>query len=222
MKLESCQPFLLNEMFQVYVQQKYNSTVEISFGKNYFISCAESKRLVISYFEELFEDVHLTEQEDGTIGLELFDLKKEIVQEFDYLCQNQLLTKTYLKIISYLEKQDVLRRNVFGTLAKKFVIPPKKGNARQDIFINQLVRKYSIISNSDYPLIVVQTPLLRLTEELKEKISSYFGSFFCKIFLHVLDIDDKQFIKAIFLSDLMPELLDNTIGVDLITLLQGS
>lgn len=165
-------------MFQFYVLQKYNSDVEISFGKNYFISYAESKRLIISYFEECFEEAYLTEQEDGSFGLLLFDLKKEIVQEFDYLYQNQLLEKSYLKIIAYLDKQDVLKRNVFGKWAKKIVLFPKDSKAKPDLFINQLIRKYSVISNSDYPFIMVQTPVLRLTEELKMKIADYFGSFF--------------------------------------------
>ncbi|MDE5053909.1 hypothetical protein NDK25_16880 [Niallia taxi] len=200
MSLNDCKPLLLNELFLVYIQQKYPKNASTVYGVNYFLSETEINK---NYFEEFFEEVHITRQEDNSHLLELFTLTKNVIDEFDYCYNNGLLNEVYSAILDTLQVQEILVNH------KGFSFPSVRiKELQQEIpqkvlcnsFLNQLTVKYAIY-NRPSPLLLF-TPYIKWTKDLEMKISAYFGSVFKEIHLHLDTVDNEEYIIIIELSNL--------------------
>lgn len=75
----------------------------------------------------------------------LLNLKKTILQEFDYNYENKLLDDSYIHIINYLEQQEILitKKPKSGYLQPKKISTTKRILIKSSLFLNQLIRKYS-------------------------------------------------------------------------------
>ncbi|MBO0991651.1 hypothetical protein [Bacillus sp. SD088] len=160
-------PLLLNDMFQLYLQQRYNinrSDYVYHFNISYLMNEKEAAQFDFGYFEQLFEEVHLTKQENGEFFLELFNLKKTILQEFDYNYENKLLDDSYIHIINYLEQQEILitKKPKSGYLQSKKISTTKRIPIKSSLFLNQLIRKYSFLNNRyGKAFIIIPTPFIK-------------------------------------------------------------
>jgi len=93
-------PLLLNDLIELFIQQKYNYDENKHFCINYFIGKDLVNDVDINYFNGIFEEVHLTKQEDENFSLELFNLKESVLVQFDFYYQNNLLDDAYTHIIA--------------------------------------------------------------------------------------------------------------------------
>lgn len=212
-------------MFQLYLQQKCNinrSDYVYHFNISYHMNEKEAAQFDFGYFEQLFEEVHLTKQENREFFLKLFDLKKTILQEFDYSYRNKLLDDSYIHIIDSLEQQEILiiKKPKSGYLQPKKINTTKSVPFKSSLFLNQLIRKHSFLKNRyGKAFIIIPTPFIKWTIEIEEKISLYFGSHFQDISLHIATIDDVHYIVSVDLHDLKEEQIADP-AEDLLLLIQ--
>lgn len=206
--LEKCKPLLVNDMFQLYLQQKYNINSEqfvYSFNVNYFLNEEEAKNIDADFFEEFFEEVHVTPQEDGEYLLELFDLKKFLVQEFDDCYEKKLLDPSYLHIIEFLDKQELLiNKNSISNFDEIIRLSNRTAADKQpDWYLDLVSEKYLYLKHRyDIPFLIVPTPYIKRNSSVEEALASYFGSYFQEIKVQTIEVNGQDYIKAIHLGEL--------------------
>lgn len=223
--LENYKPFLLNDMFQLYLQQKYNLNSHqfvYSFNQNYFLNEKEAMNISFDYFESIFEEVHLTKQEDGDYLLELFDLKESVLKKFEHSYKMKSLDKSFADIIDFIDRQEVLlNKNVpFGYTKVRKPKTLQGIHHDSDLYLTQLMKKYSFLkSRQGTSSLLLFTPYLKWTEEVEEKIIIYFTRYFKEIRFRYIQYDEIDLIVAIELGELKGEFIPPA-GDDLLSLIQ--
>lgn len=206
-------PFLLNDLFQLYLQQKFNinsSRVVYSFNVNYFLDQKEADSIDLGYFERIFEEVHLTIQESGEYLLELFDLKDSILQDFDNSYEQKILDASYMRIIDFLHEQELLLNKSadFGCTRTKKLETVTVNDGQPDLYMSQLLEKYLYLkTRQEIPFLRVPTPYLKRNKLVERKITSYFSACFQEIQVQIIEIDGIDYIKTVQLSELKEEYL---------------
>lgn len=223
--LKNYKPFLLNDMFQLYLQQKYNLNSDqfvYSFNQNYFLNKKEAMNISFDYFESIFEEVHLTEQEDGDYLLELFDLKESVLQEFDQSYEKKVLDKSFADIIGFIDRQEVLLNKDFpsGYTQVKKVKALEGFHQHSGLYLTQLMKKYSFLKNRQgTSSLILSTPYLKWTKRVEEKIVFYFSRYFQEISFHSIQFEEDDFIVAVELGELKEEFVQSAVD-DLVSLIQ--
>lgn len=207
-------PLLLNDLIELFIQQKYNCDENKHYCINYFIDKDFINDVDINYFNEIFEEVHLTKQEDENFSLELFNLKKSVLDQFDYCYQNNLLDDPYTHIIHFVSYQELLvkRSPTFGLAQEKKLVFESCEMKIPDLYISQLIIKYSLFRNKyGTPAISIFTPFIKWTENIEKHIISYFGSYFQDIRLYVVEVNNEKYITVIKLYELKEALCDSSV-----------
>ncbi|MFS0646409.1 hypothetical protein AB1L08_15975 [Siminovitchia sp. 179-K 8D1 HS] len=208
MMLWSYKPLLLNDMFQLYLQQKYNinsNDTVYSFNINYHLNEKEASQFNYEFFENIFNEVHLTEQEKGEYSLELFDLKDSIIKKFDLCYKKKYLDESYVHIIKFLEQQEILvvKSSHSGYIQSKKIKTVDHVQNKPDLFLTQLIKKFSFLKyRYDQTYIIIPTPFIKCTKSVEEKISFYFGYHFQEISLNLAKINGENYIVEIELNEL--------------------
>lgn len=212
--LNKYKALLLNDLLELYLQQKYNSNENNHVCLNYFIDKDLADDVDINYFHEIFEEVYLTKQEDEKFSLELFNLKESVLNKFDFCYENNLLDKEYSHMIDFVRRQEILlKKNLSLDFAQeKKLIFESNSMKCPDSYIKQLIIKYSLLNNKyGTPAISVFTPLIKWTKRIENHIISYFGCYFRDIRLYVVEVNKEKYIKVIKLYDLKGELRDGSV-----------
>lgn len=224
--LKNYKPFLLNDMFQLYLQQKYNLNSDqfvYSFNQNYFLNEKEAMNISFDYFESIFEEVHLTKQEDGEYLLELFDLKESVLREFDYSYEKKLLDESFVSIIDFVDQQEVLlNKGLLSGYTKVRKINALEGiHYESDLYLTQVMKKYSFLKGRQgTSTLILSTPYLKWTKGVEEKIVFYFSRYFHEIRFHYNKFEEINFIVAVELGELKEEYTLSTTIDDLLSLIQ--
>lgn len=206
--LKNYKPLLLNDLFQLYLQQKYNinsNHVIHSFNVNYFLDEEEAISVDIDFFENIFEEVHLTKQENGEFFLELFDLKNSLVTDFDNCYEKNLMDVSYVRIIGYLEKQEILLNKdlptgYIHTIELQNVIVESR---QPDWYLDHLLKKYLHLRNrQEIPFLILPTPYLKRSSIIEKEIASYFGVYFQVVKAQIAEVNGIEYIEAVQLSEL--------------------
>ena len=207
-------PLLLNDLIELFIQQKYNCDENKHFCINYFIDKDLINDVDINYFNGIFEEVHLTKQEDENFSLELFNLKESVLVQFDFYYQNNLLDDAYTHIIDFVNHQEILvkRSPAFGLAQEKKLVFESGEMKIPDLYISQLIIKYSLLRNKyGTPANSIFTPFIKWTENIEKHIISYLGSYFQDIRLYVVEVNNEKYITVIKLYDLKEALLDASV-----------